>query len=133
MKQNKEKPYCGGTWTESKYKSFIKSGLRTMSVRWPPRYQALADAFDHQGINPSTGRLAKLYRCKSCNNLFPASGMEVNHIHPVVPVTGFDSWDGVIERLFCEKEGLEALCKTCHKAITLAENKERKENKKNAE
>lgn len=126
MKQNKEKPYCGGTWTESKYKSFIKSGLRTMSVRWPPRYQALADAFDHQGINPSTGRLAKLYRCKSCNNLFPASGMEVNHKDPVIPIDGFKSWDDVIQRLFCEKEGLEALCRDCHKKVTKEENAERK-------
>lgn len=131
MKQPKDKPYCGGTWTESKFNSFIKSGLRATSVRWPPRYQALADAFDHQGINPATGRKAKLYRCKSCNNLFPSAQIEINHIIPVVPVTGFDNWDNVIKRMFCEKEHLEALCKPCHKSLTLAENQQRKENKKN--
>lgn len=85
-----------------------------------------------QGTNPATGRQAKLYRCKVCEGLFPQSSMEINHIVPVVPVDGFDSWDGVVERLFCEKDKLEALCKPCHKGITKEENQQRKENKKNA-
>ena len=125
------KPRCGGLWTEARYNSFIKSALRTASVRWPPRYQCLHDAFAYQGINPATGRQAKLYTCCKCDNLFPQANMEVNHIVPVVPVEGFDSWDGVIERLFCEKDKLEAVCKPCHKAITKEENQQRKEIKKN--
>ena len=84
-----------------------------------------------QGINPATGRSAKLYRCTCCKELFTAANMEINHIVPVVPVEGFDSWDGVVDRLFCEKDGLEALCKTCHKGVTKQENQQRKENKKN--
>lgn len=121
------KSRCGGLWTEARYKSFIKSALRTASVRWPPRYQCMNDAFIERATNPATGRLAKLYRCEKCQGSFPAANMEVNHIVPVVPVEGFDSWDGVIERLFCEKDGLEALCKPCHRAVTKEENKERKE------
>lgn len=84
-----------------------------------------------QGINPATGRQAKLYRCCKCQELYTAANMEINHIVPVVPVEGFDSWDGVVERLFCEKDGLEALCKPCHKVVTKGENQQRKENKKN--
>lgn len=125
------KTRCGGLWTEARYNSFIKSALRTASVRWPPRYQCLHDAFVMQGINPATGRQAKLYRCCKCQELYTAANMEINHIVPVVPVEGFDSWDGVVERLFCEKGGLEALCKPCHKIVTKGENQQRKENKKN--
>lgn len=123
--------YNNGDWTQARYNSFVKSALRSASVRWPPRFTVLNEAFVKKDINPSTGRLAKLYRCNKCNDLFPASQIDINHIHPVIPVTGFDSWDGVIERMFCEKPGLEALCKSCHKIVTKEENSERKEFKKN--
>lgn len=123
--------FNNGEWTQSRYNSFVKSALRSASVKWPPRYTALNDAFVEKAINPSTGRLAKLYRCQKCEQLFPQSGMEVNHIEPVIPVTGFDSWDGVVARMFCEKDGLEVLCRTCHKVVTSEENKQRKEYKKN--
>lgn len=131
QKRETLKPRCGGAWTQARYNSFIKSALRTASVRWPPRYQCLHDAFSHQGVNPATGRQAKLYKCCKCEGLFPQANIEINHIVPVVPVEGFDSWDNLIERLFCEKDKLEAVCKTCHKLITAGENKQRKDNKNN--
>lgn len=127
--QRGSKTRCGGLWTEARYNSFIKSALRTASVRWPPRYQCLHDAFITKGINPATGRVAKMYRCQKCKGTFTAANMEVNHIEPVIPVSGFDSWDNVIERLFCERAGLEALCKPCHKSVTKFENQQRKDNK----
>lgn len=128
-KEKKEKPYNGGEWTEARYFSFIKSGLRSASQRWPPKYKVLSGAFVGSRINPKSGRIAKHYKCNSCQDAYPAKDVEVNHIIPVIPVTGFDSWDGVIKRLFCEEQGLEVLCKPCHKKITQQENEERKLNK----
>jgi len=119
----------GNQWTESRYNSFVKGGLRSASQRWPPKYQALAESCVGQRINPKSGRLAKFYKCASCKNDFVAKEVEVNHIIPVVPVTGFDSWDGVVSRLFCEKEYLEVVCKPCHKLISKQENVERKQSK----
>lgn len=116
-----------GEWTESRYQSFIKSALRSASVRWPPRYKTLLEAFVGSQINEKTGRMAKHYRCACCKGVFPAKQIEINHKDPVIPVTGFDNWSAVIERMFCEKDGLEALCKDCHKAITKKENTIRKE------
>lgn len=121
------KKYNSGKWTESRFQSFIKSALRSASVRWPPRYETLADAFVGVKTNPKTGRQAKHYECAMCVGHFPQKDVQVNHKEPVIPTSGFTSWDEVIERLFCEKEGLEVLCKPCHKAITALENKERKE------
>lgn len=123
-----EKPYNDGQWTAARYNSFIKSGLRSASQRWPPRYQVLNEAKVGKKINPKTGRLAEHYRCAACARTFPGKEVQVNHITPVVPTTGFDSWDGVISRLFCEKSGLEVLCIPCHKQITRSENEERKKN-----
>jgi len=118
-----------GEWTESRYHSFVKGGLRSASQRWPPKYKVLNDACVGTRLNPGSGRQAKFYKCNKCKNDYVAKEVEVNHIVPVVPVTGFDSWDGVVERLFCEKEGLEVVCKPCHKLISKSENLERKQNK----
>lgn len=123
---SKEKPYNGGQWTTARYNSFIKSALRSASQRWPPKYQVLADAKLGKRINPATGRLAEHYLCAACKGAFPLKEVEVNHIVPVIPLSGFDSWDGTIKRMFCEKEGLEVLCKPCHKEITKKENDARK-------
>jgi 5-methylcytosine-specific restriction endonuclease McrA len=39
----------------------------------------------------------------------------VDHIIPVVdPAVGWTTWDDCIERLFCEPENLQLLCKACH-------------------
>lgn len=122
--------YNGGGWTEARYRGFIKSGLRSASMRWPPKYEVLNEAFVGRQVNEKTGRLAKHFQCNLCKGVFPQKEVEVNHKNPVVPTTGFDSWDAVIERMFCEKEELEVLCKTCHKAITKTENLLRKTNAK---
>ena len=122
---SKIKTRNGGEWTEARYTSFIKSALRGASQRWPPKYKTLNEASVGKKINKSSGRMANHFKCNSCLGEFPQKEVEVNHITPVVPVSGFDSWDGVIERMFCEKEGLEVLCKPCHKEHTQKENKER--------
>ena len=118
--------YNGGQWTIARYNSFVKGALRSASQRWPPKYTVLNEACIGQKINPTSGRLAKFYTCNACKEAFLAKLVEVNHIIPVIPVTGFDNWDGVIERMFCEKEHLEVCCKVCHKAITKQENLTRK-------
>lgn len=124
----KEKPYNNGQWTQARFNSFIKSALRSASQRWPPKYTVLSKAKTGKKINSKTGRLAEHYLCAACKEAFPAKDVQVNHKFPVIPVSGFDSWDDVIKRLFCEEDGLEVLCIPCHKAITKQENEERKHN-----
>lgn len=118
----------GGTWTEARYRSFVKGGLRSISQRWPPKYTVLNEAKTTKKINPKSGRIAQHFRCAKCLDDFPQKEVEVNHIVPVIPLSGFDTWDGVIERMFCEKGLLEVLCKPCHKSITKEENEHRKLN-----
>lgn len=58
---------------------------------------------------------------KRVNNIF------VDHIDPIIhPETGFVDWDTVIGKMFCEEEGLQLLCKECHKEKTADERKRRK-------
>lgn len=86
----------------------------------------LSRAYVGQRLNRSTGRVAKHYQCAKCLEAHPGKDVQVNHIIPVIPVNGFTTWDDVINRMFCEENGLEVLCKPCHKAVTKEENDERK-------
>jgi 5-methylcytosine-specific restriction endonuclease McrA len=123
------KEWNDGVWTEGRYRSFVTSTLRSGARRWPPKYETLNEAKTEKKVNEKTGRIAQHYLCSSCSKEFPAKDVQVDHIHPVVdPKKGFISWDVFIERLYCEKENLQVLCKGCH----LVKSNEEKKEKKNA-
>jgi len=122
-----DKKRNGGEWTEARFKSFVTSALRAASRRWPPKYKALKEAFVGKQVNAKTGKLAMHYKCVACQKLYVASDVQVDHIKPVVdPKKGFVSWDDLINRIFCEIEKLQVLCKPCHKIKTDQEKAERK-------
>lgn len=132
MAIKKEYTRNSGRWTESKYNSFIKSAVRSMSSRWPCKYDALKAAQVGIQLNAKTGRQAMHYKCIECGNLFPAKEVQVDHIEPIVPLTMVQEydWNVIIANALCEKDGLQVMCKICHKKKSLEENAERRENKK---
>lgn len=73
------------------------------------------------------------YTCASCKAISSISGINVDHISPVVPVgksyTDF-TWDQLIARLWCCEDNLQVLCKKCHNLKTKEEKRARKEAKK---
>lgn len=122
-----DKKRNGGEWTEARFKSFVTSALRAASRRWPPKYKALKEAFAGRKVNAKTGKLAMHYTCAACKKLYAATDVQVDHIKPVVdPKKGFVSWDVYINRMFCEIEDLQVMCKPCHKIKTDQEKLERK-------
>jgi 5-methylcytosine-specific restriction endonuclease McrA len=117
----------GGEWTDARFRSFVTSALRAASRRWPPKYKALKEAFVGRKENKKTGKLAMHYKCAKCKKLFVAADVQVDHVLPVVdPKVGFIGWDSFIDRIFCEIENLQVLCKPCHKVKTEEEKAERK-------
>ncbi len=109
-------------WSEGRKKAFITSVLRSGSRRWPPKYQTLNEAKTEKKINSATKRLAQHYKCKKCKKDFPAKMVQVDHIKPVVdPKVGFVDWNTFIDRLFCERNNLQVLCKACHDLKTKKE------------
>lgn len=122
----------GGRWTDARYKAFIVSALRAASRRWPPKYETLQEAYVGQLTNPKTKRVSKHYKCKACKEIYPGKEVQVDHIEPVVSTTdGFTTWDAFIQRLFCEKSGLQVLCSQCHSIKTQKEKDASKERTKN--
>ena len=115
-----KRTHNGNSWTDARFRSFIVSILRAGTRRWGPKYDALKEAATEKKINKKTKRLAQHYKCNACKKDFPRTGVEVDHILPVVEGE-FVDWNTYIERLFCEGENLQVLCVPCHKKKTLKE------------
>ena len=119
-RKSAEKPRNGGLWTEARFNSFVTSALRAAFRRWQPKYTTLKRSFVESRINPKSGRIAKHYRCNACGNSFPQLQVQIDHVEPIG--RGL-SWNKFIERLFCEAENLQVLCKVCHKEKTKNESR----------
>ncbi len=118
------------TWTEGRLKTFITSVLRKGYTRYPPKYETLKEASVGKKTNKSTGRLAEHYKCAKCKKAYPNKEVAVDHIEPVVcSEQGFIDWDVFIKRLYCNKDNLQVLCKTCHDKKTQKERKQRSKGK----
>ena len=120
-----EKVRNGGTWTEARYTSFVKSALRSASRRWKPKNDVKKAARVGRGMYQCVGynrepHIVPLTLNKK-NNVF------VDHLVPIVdPVDGFSTWDDFVNGLFCEEENLQVMCLECHKQKTLDEKALRK-------
>ena len=112
---------CSGAWTEARYNSFITSMLRGGQWKWAPISETLKEARTKRGF----------YLCAGCKEEVPTSirdgrkkvkNVLVDHIDPIVdPAVGFTTWDEKINRMYCEKDNLQVLCKACHDEKTKAE------------
>lgn len=102
------------SWTEARFRSFIRSQLRAATMRWGPISDCLKASRRERGW----------YLCAGCNNVVSATtkvngkrvkNVHVDHINPIVdPDVGFVSYDVLIERMFCEADNLQVLCNDCH-------------------
>jgi hypothetical protein len=82
-----------------------------------------------------TGKSKK--NLESLKEQFPDKNIQMetiykDHIDPVIPlVSGWEwSWDEIIERMFCEIENIQVICKECHDEKTKEESEIRKKLKK---
>lgn len=94
-----------------KIKSWVISTLRRASFRFQPRNEALVRARVDRG----------LYKCNICSEIFKRGDVQIDHIKPVIPLTGWDDWNGFIDRLFCDTEGFQIICTVCHDVKTTTE------------
>jgi hypothetical protein len=96
-------------------------------VRWYARNEAIKKSFVKK-----EGR-CHLHRCATCKGLFKRSGVEADHIEPVVPVTTTRkdlTLDEFCANLCVLPDEFQVLCKDCHLLKTEIENEQRKNFKK---
>lgn len=126
-----KKIFNNGQWTEARMNTFIRNLLRQGSIKWSPIQLCKTKARISRGW----------YLCAGCGDDVPASirnedtgkretNIFVDHREPVVPLTGFTTWDDYIKRLFCEVDNLDLLCKPCHDEKTSEEAAIRAEHRK---
>lgn len=113
------KTRAGGRWTEARWWGFLRSGLRRMSVRWPPKADALRAA-RRAYVGPNKRRSWE-YRCAACGGWFAGKDVAVDHVVPCGTLRSFADLAGFVERLFCEAGGFQVICTNCHAAKTAAE------------
>lgn len=135
-------------------KSFVVGVVRR-SFKKTPMFSAARDkAKVLVNVQTKTGKIVQRvhYKCAHCGELFRDKGVEeivhedgtiekrkfrgeiaVDHIDPVVPVTGWDGYDGFIQRhylgdvqVLCNYTGVRNGKKSCHSIKTQAENKLRR-------
>jgi len=114
-----EKPFCGGTLTRAGFFGKIRSALRRLSMFWAPKNVHL-DEVKRPKING--GRSKWEFPCVVCKEWFIKAHVHVDHIIPCGALNSFEDIGPFVERLLCEKEGFQVVCKVCHQ---LKSNEER--------
>lgn len=97
-------------------KYFAIAALRKASYRWYPRSRI--EQLARVGRNQ--------YKCSKCLNVFKKNEVKKDHIIPVVPVTGWESFDSYVPRILIPVQGFQILCVSCHKEKTRLEGIQRK-------
>ena len=123
---SKERPRCGGKWTEAMFVAFVKSQLRAATRKWKPISDCLKKARVSKGV----------YHCALCEQDVPVTikvegkrikNVAVDHYPPVVDVIdGFTTWDDFINNLFTEENNLRLLCRECHNKVSFKDSLIRK-------
>lgn len=108
---------AGGEWTEAEFWSFLRSGLREKSRRWPPLVRQVFGLARRKSQSENK-RLKWEYQCKQCEQWFPRDQVEADHIVGCGSLRSFADLEGFARRLFCETDGLQVLCESCHRSKT---------------
>ena len=115
--QRVERTHAGNTWTKARYYQFLRSALRQAFSRYPVKYQ-VKDAAKRE-LKHRKGRQKYEYQCAHCLGWFAGKEVEVDHIVGAGSLKDFDDLPGFVARMFCEADGLQVLCRPCHKTKTM--------------
>ena len=118
MPRRVERTRASGTWTEARYFGFIRSALRSAFQKYPVKYHAKKRAMR------DTEEGAR-YECAACNELFRSGEVQVDHVVPCGSLKTYEDLPQFVERMFCEVDGFQVLCKPCHQTKTNEERKQR--------
>lgn len=118
-----EKLRCNNTMTESQYLAWIRSTLRSKSLKWPPRAKALELA--RRPYHGPSKQQKWQYQCAICGEWFKAKEVVVDHF-PVAAgsILSVEDIGPFANNLYCEVDNLRVLCSEDHDIHTLAEKNE---------
>ena len=105
--------------SQTNKKHWLVNKLRRLSYQWPERKAAIKNARISRGK----------YKCNSCSGEnFGPKDINLDHIIPVIDEEqGFIDFNTYIDRLFCDEDNFQVLCKPCHATKTFFEQEIRKQ------
>lgn len=103
-------------WTTARYFQFIRSALRSASLKWPPIREAKVLA-RRKYVGPNKMQKWE-YQCAECKGWFLDKQTVVDHIIPAGTLRSHLDLPRFVERLFVGVDGLRVLCKDCHQTVT---------------
>jgi hypothetical protein len=107
-----ERTRASGQWTEAAFFGFLRSGLRQLSLRWPPIHSVLLRVrVPYVGPNK---RQKWAYKCEWCNSLFSRKEIHVDHMEECGSLRSMKDIAPFVTALFCEEDKLQVLCHKCH-------------------
>jgi len=118
------KSRCSGTMSEAAFWGFIRSALRQKSRWWKPISVCKENA--RRAYTGTNKRQKYEYECNKCKNWFQDKNVNVDHMVPAGSLNCAHDLPEFVERLFCEADFLQVLCKTCHDKKTLKEKQAKK-------
>lgn len=115
-----ERTRAGKQWTEAQFWQFIRSGLRKLSVRWPPANEALKKS-RRQYIGENK-RMKWEYQCNICKQWYPQRQVLKDHIIPCGSCRSYQEVASFVKNLLVEIDGYQIVCEQCHQIKTNQEN-----------
>jgi 5-methylcytosine-specific restriction endonuclease McrA len=110
----------------------LKAAIRKAFAR-SSIHREMKAAIIIQHADPKRKAVKTWCRCPVCKKPEAISNIQVDHILPVVPkdktledLTRHE----ILDRIWCSKDNLNPICKTCHRIKTNAELKERAANRR---
>jgi 5-methylcytosine-specific restriction endonuclease McrA len=105
-------------------KLFIINTLRRASYKWKQRNDAILQARLSRGM----------YRCAICKQGFKRKDIRIDHVDPVIPISGWEGFESYIERLLPDSSSqFQILCVKDHQEKTNKENAARRQYKQEKE
>jgi 5-methylcytosine-specific restriction endonuclease McrA len=104
--------------------------LRRISMFWPQKAIARKKSkhiIEVGKFKNGRPKLKTMYECAMCgpDYLYEKEETHMDHIVPVVDLSGFTNWDDYINGLFAPVENYQTLCIPHHEEKSKAENKKR--------
>lgn len=106
--------HAGGQWTKAGFWGWFRSGLRRMSLTWPPLRDIMRR--DRRPYSGPDKRTKWEHRCELCGGWFPAKQIEVDHVEPCGQLRDWSDLERFAKTLFCEAENLRKTCEGCNQA-----------------
>ena len=103
---------AGGQWTEAGFWGWLRSGLRRMSLTWPPLRDIMRR--DRRPYSGPDKRIKWEHKCELCGGWFPAKQIEVDHVEPCGQLRDWSDLERFAKTLFCEAENLRKTCEGCN-------------------